>query len=291
MAGHAERHRHDGRGAGRDGERRPAGHRRSDRVRFGQAGSRRRGAGAARHAAGAGAAGRRRSAARSGAPQLRADAGPAERARHLARRVRPRHGRADGRRRRGSARSAPRSSGRRSGRRSPASSASARSTSASTSSGGDAMVTLQSLNPIYVNFGVPQQAAGQMRVGRSVRITADDLAGVELAGRVTAIDSIVDEATRNVQVQATLANPDGRLRPGMFVQTEVIAGRQPRRRRAAGVRDQLRAVRRLGLRRHRPQGRERPDLPRRAPAVRQARRRARRSDRGRLRRQRRATRS
>ena len=91
-------------------------------------------------------------------------------------------------------------------------------------SGGDALVTLQALNPIYVNFGVPQQATGQMRVGRSVRITTDSLAGVEFAGRVTAIDSVVDEATRNVQVQATLANPDGKLRPGMFVQTEVMLG-------------------------------------------------------------------
>jgi membrane fusion protein (multidrug efflux system) len=89
-------------------------------------------------------------------------------------------------------------------------------------SGGEALVTLQSLNPIYVNFGVPQQSAGQIHVGRSVRITADDLAGIELSGRVTAIDPSVDEATRNVQVQATLANPDGRLRPGMFVRTEVV---------------------------------------------------------------------
>ena len=91
-------------------------------------------------------------------------------------------------------------------------------------SGGDALVTLQSLNPIYVNFGVPQQSAGEMRVGRSVRITVGDLAGNDFAGRITAIDSIVNEATRNVQVQATLANPDGKLRPGMFVQTEVILG-------------------------------------------------------------------
>jgi len=91
-------------------------------------------------------------------------------------------------------------------------------------SGGDAVVTLQSLNPIYVNFGVPQQTAGQMRVGRTVRITTDDLSGVAFSGRVTAIDSIVDETTRNVQVQATLANPEGTLRPGMFVQTEVIVG-------------------------------------------------------------------
>jgi membrane fusion protein (multidrug efflux system) len=91
-------------------------------------------------------------------------------------------------------------------------------------SAGDAVVPLQSLHPIYVNFGVPQQAAGQVRVGRNVRVTTDDLAGVESTGRVTAIDSIVDEATRNVQVQATLANPEGTLRPGMFVQTELILG-------------------------------------------------------------------
>jgi membrane fusion protein (multidrug efflux system) len=90
--------------------------------------------------------------------------------------------------------------------------------------GGDALVTLQSLNPIYVNFGVPQQSASQIPIGRRVRVTTDDLAGEGWSGRVTAVDSLVDEATRNTQVQATLANPDGRLRPGMFVQTEVTLG-------------------------------------------------------------------
>jgi membrane fusion protein (multidrug efflux system) len=91
-------------------------------------------------------------------------------------------------------------------------------------SGGDPLVTLESLNPIYVNFGVPQQAAGQMQPGRAVHVTADGVAGVNRDGRITAIDSIVDEKTRNIQVQATLPNPDGRLRPGMFVQTEVVLG-------------------------------------------------------------------
>jgi membrane fusion protein, multidrug efflux system len=91
-------------------------------------------------------------------------------------------------------------------------------------SGGDALVTLQSLNPIYVNFGVPQQSSSQMRVGRTVRITSDSLPSVEFSGRVTAIDSIVDEATRNIQVQATLANPGGKLRPGMFVQAQAGVG-------------------------------------------------------------------
>lgn len=91
-------------------------------------------------------------------------------------------------------------------------------------SAGDVVVPLQSLDPIYVNFGVPQQDAGQVRVGSNVHVTAGDLAGVKFVGRVTAINSVVDEATRNLQVQATLANPHGTLRPGMFVQTEVTVG-------------------------------------------------------------------
>ena len=90
--------------------------------------------------------------------------------------------------------------------------------------GGDPLVTLQALNPIYVNFGVPQQSAGQVPAGRRVRITSETVGGVEWSGRVTALDSLVDEATRNIQVQATLANADGKLRPGMFVQVEVVLG-------------------------------------------------------------------
>ena len=91
-------------------------------------------------------------------------------------------------------------------------------------SAGDAVVSLQSLDPIYVNFGVPQQSVPQVGTGRRVNITSGDLAGAQFIGRVTALDSIVDETTRNVQVQATLPNPDGKLRPGMFVQAEVVVG-------------------------------------------------------------------
>ena len=91
-------------------------------------------------------------------------------------------------------------------------------------SSGQPIVQLQSLNPIYVNFGVPQQATAQMRVGRDVHITSEDLGGLEFSGRITAVDSIVNSETRNIQVQATLANPDGTLRPGMFVQAHVDVG-------------------------------------------------------------------
>ncbi len=90
--------------------------------------------------------------------------------------------------------------------------------------GGDPVVTLQSLHPIYVNFGVPQQVVYEMRTGRAVRISLDPRTGVVLTGQITALDSAVDEATRNVQVQATLPNPGGVLRPGMFVETEVVLG-------------------------------------------------------------------
>ena len=83
---------------------------------------------------------------------------------------------------------------------------------------------LQALSPIYVNFDVPQQATSQVRVGRDVQVTVNDAANAPVTGRVTAIDSIVNEATRNVQVQATLQNKDGALRPGMFVQVELVTG-------------------------------------------------------------------
>src|SRR5262245_13301363 len=92
--------------------------------------------------------------------------------------------------------------------------------------GGAPIVPLQSLDPIYVNFAVPQQEAARLRVGGDVRVSAEGLAGPALAGKVTAIDSVVDATTRNLQVQATLANPDGQLRPGMFVQAQVVTGAQ-----------------------------------------------------------------
>jgi membrane fusion protein, multidrug efflux system len=91
-------------------------------------------------------------------------------------------------------------------------------------SGGDALVTLQSLDPIYVNFGVPQQGLAQIRSGRVVHVTAGDRTDLQIVGRITAVDSVIDESTRNVQVQATFGNADGKLRPGMFVQAEVVVG-------------------------------------------------------------------
>jgi membrane fusion protein (multidrug efflux system) len=89
--------------------------------------------------------------------------------------------------------------------------------------GGDPVVPLQSLDPIFVTFTVPQQEVGRLRVGGEVRVSAEGTKA-PFTGRITAVNSVVDEATRNVQVQATFANPQGRLRPGMFVETKVLVG-------------------------------------------------------------------
>ncbi|MFN7990105.1 MAG: efflux RND transporter periplasmic adaptor subunit [Thermoanaerobaculia bacterium] len=91
---------------------------------------------------------------------------------------------------------------------------------------GDVIVPLQSLDPIYVGFSFPQQEVGRLRKGAAVTVRAQDASGpaTRFEARITAVDSVVDEATRNVGVQATLANPDGLLRPGMFVEVEAVLG-------------------------------------------------------------------
>ncbi len=90
--------------------------------------------------------------------------------------------------------------------------------------GGDPVVPLQALDPVYVDFSVPQQSTASVRVGGEVRVALENQPGVEITGRISAVNSIVDEATRNIRVQATFANRDGTLRPGMFVEARVVVG-------------------------------------------------------------------
>src|SRR5438093_4831849 len=80
---------------------------------------------------------------------------------------------------------------------------------------GDAVVPLQSMDPVYVNFSVPQQDVAARRIGAEVNVAVDSIAIRWATGRITAINSVVDEATRNVQVQATCQNAAGELRPGV----------------------------------------------------------------------------
>ncbi|MEI6277853.1 MAG: efflux RND transporter periplasmic adaptor subunit [Verrucomicrobiae bacterium] len=87
---------------------------------------------------------------------------------------------------------------------------------------GEALVPLQSLSPIYVNFSLPQQNLADVEVGSVVRVTLSGTGGRVFAGKVTAVDSVVNEATRNFLAQGTLENPEGLLRPGMFAGVEVV---------------------------------------------------------------------
>jgi membrane fusion protein, multidrug efflux system len=89
---------------------------------------------------------------------------------------------------------------------------------------GDPIVPLQALDPVYVNFSVPQQQVYALHPGGEVRVDSEEMSGFTAAGRVTAVNSVADEATRNVQVQATIRNPDRALRPGMFLQVQAVLG-------------------------------------------------------------------
>jgi membrane fusion protein, multidrug efflux system len=87
------------------------------------------------------------------------------------------------------------------------------------------VVSLQSLDPVYVEFSLPQQRLGDLSEGLKVAVSSDAYPGQQFEGKITAVNPETDQATRNVRVQATLANGDGRLRPGMFVSVEMILAR------------------------------------------------------------------
>ncbi|MGZ5018953.1 MAG: efflux RND transporter periplasmic adaptor subunit [Chthoniobacterales bacterium] len=87
---------------------------------------------------------------------------------------------------------------------------------------GDQVVPLQALNPLYVDFALPQQDLQNLAPGLEVRVRTDALPDHEFHGKLTSINSMVDSVTRNVMVQATLENQDHALRPGMFVRVEVM---------------------------------------------------------------------
>jgi len=87
---------------------------------------------------------------------------------------------------------------------------------------GQAIVSLQSMDPIYVNFLMPQQRLAQIQPGLQVRVTGDAFPGRTIVGTVTAINPEVDAATRNIRIQATVANSRELLRPGMYVNVSVV---------------------------------------------------------------------
>ena len=89
---------------------------------------------------------------------------------------------------------------------------------------GTAVVTLQALDPIYVDFYLAQQSLSEIKVGQRVSVKVDTYPGATFPGEIAAINPRVDPATRNVQVRAVLKNPDFKLLPGMFTTVDVEVG-------------------------------------------------------------------
>jgi membrane fusion protein, multidrug efflux system len=87
---------------------------------------------------------------------------------------------------------------------------------------GTPIVSLQSLDPIYVNFALPQQNVSKAQKSQAVEVTLDAYPGIVFKGSITAFDSRLDDATRTVRVQATLVNKEGLLQPGMFGSVAVL---------------------------------------------------------------------
>ena len=87
---------------------------------------------------------------------------------------------------------------------------------------GDPLVSLQTLSQVFVDFSLPQQDLSKLTLGLPVKVTTDAIPGREFEGKLTAINSSIDAATRSISLQATLDNSDRALRSGMFARVNVI---------------------------------------------------------------------
>jgi len=93
---------------------------------------------------------------------------------------------------------------------------------------GDKLVTLQTIDPIFVDFNLPQQQLPLVAIGQKVILTADAYKGVTFEGKVNAINPKVDTNTRNVMIEATIPNPKRLLLPGMFATVKLNSGDEQR---------------------------------------------------------------
>ncbi len=87
---------------------------------------------------------------------------------------------------------------------------------------GTPIVSLQAADPMLINFSLPQHNMQYLSAGLAVRVTSDAVPDKTFEGRITAINTEIDQGTRSVSIQATLANPDGLILPGMFASVDVV---------------------------------------------------------------------
>jgi len=93
---------------------------------------------------------------------------------------------------------------------------------------GTTLVTVQQLDPVFVDFHLPQRNLSELRVGQAVALTLDAFAGKPFEGQISAISPKIDGDTRNVQIEASVPNPDRMLTPGMFANVRVDVGEKQR---------------------------------------------------------------
>ncbi len=91
---------------------------------------------------------------------------------------------------------------------------------------GDKLLTLQTLDPIFVDFNLPQSNAAQIQVGQEIVVTTDAFKDASFTGKITAVSPKVDANTRNIQIEAQLANPDKKILPGMFANVNIKLGNE-----------------------------------------------------------------
>ncbi|TDG06511.1 efflux RND transporter periplasmic adaptor subunit [Paraburkholderia guartelaensis] len=89
---------------------------------------------------------------------------------------------------------------------------------------GDAIVTLQAIDPIYADFFLPQQQLGQLQVGQAIVVDTDAFGNRTFDGKIRSINPRVDSSTRNVQIEATVDNSERKLLPGMYANVKIDAG-------------------------------------------------------------------
>jgi membrane fusion protein (multidrug efflux system) len=89
---------------------------------------------------------------------------------------------------------------------------------------GDAIVTLQAIDPIYADFYLPQQQLGQLAIGQTIVVDTNAYSGQTFTGKIQSMNPRVDSATRNIQVEATVDNRDRKLLPGMYANVKIDAG-------------------------------------------------------------------
>lgn len=93
---------------------------------------------------------------------------------------------------------------------------------------GDKIVTLQTIDPIYIDFTLPQKNVSGITIGQAIYVSNDAWHGLSFPGKVTAVSSKVDPATRNITVEATIDNPKRQLLPGMFANAAIDVGEKKR---------------------------------------------------------------